>query len=378
MEFKLVNHEVIAQSTVTLDTLPEGVKDIWANEMWKQGYQGEDVVVAILDTGCSMTHPDLNGQIIGGRNFTTDYNNDPNNYSDNNFHGTHVAGTIAAKKDGQGLVGVSPNVKLLILKTLDSTGNGVLTWMLQALKYALAWRGPKGERVRIVNMSSASKLSFSTIHDVIKQMEAEGIVVVAASGNVGDGEANTDEIGYPAYYPEVVAVGSYNMWGQVSTFSNSNNQIDLIAPGENIVSTWHIDHGYLKLSGTSMAAPHVSGAMALITNKLDQAFGRKATPKELYDELIDSCTVSLDVPKTLQGYGALKFINASKRPVNKVKVSSVHFEDALLWLKNKGMFNTPDYWRTYAVAGKTVKGELIREALIKIYIVQALQAQVDE
>lgn len=380
MDIRLLDYTIgTILPAVSSETIPEGVKDIYAGAMWDRGHTGNDVVVAVLDTGC-YAHPDLQGQIIGGRNFTTDYAGDPNNFSDNHFHGTHVAGTIAGVKgNGIGVIGVAPNVKLLVLKVLESDGSGGVYNIIRAIDYAIAWRGPQGQQVRVISMSLGALFAPQDLHEAIKRADAADIAIVCASGNIGDGNGDTDEINYPAYYPEVIAVGAYDFWGGVAPFSNSNNQIDLVAPGVNILSTDNTG-GYVYASGTSMAAPHVAGALALIANKLDKAYGNRATSRELYEELINRNTILLDVVSTLQGYGSLRFIGAVDVPIKKIKIADVDFEQALTWLgaPERRMFNTLDYWRNNAVKGKTVRGEYMREALIKIYIVQALGAKVDE
>lgn len=379
MNVRLVDYKVTESVVGTIvDQIPDGVKDIYASDMWEKNYTGNDVVVAILDTGC-YPHIDLQGQIIGGKNFTTDYNSDPTNINDNVFHGTHVAGTIAAiRGNSQGVVGVAPNVKLLILKVLDSSGSGGVYNIINAIDYAINWRGPQGQKVRIMNMSFGTPSAPSLFYDAIKRADKAGISIVCASGNSGDGNEITEEVNYPAYYPECIAVGAYDLNGNIAYFSNSNNQIDLAAPGVNIYSTDN-SGSYMYSSGTSMAAPHVSGALALIANKLDKAFGRTATSAELYNELINNTTMYLDnVSKTKQGFGSLRFVNVDQITTNKYKVSDINFEDVLKWCVENKMFNTPEYWRNNAVAGKTVRGEYMREALIKIYIVQGLKGEVEQ
>ncbi|WP_084146541.1 S8 family peptidase [Paenibacillus wynnii] len=376
MNVRLLEH-IVGTSSSSAEVTPDGVQDIAASAMWDRGYDGSEVVVAVLDTGCN-NHPDLAGQIKGGKNFTTDYGGDSDNFSDNHFHGTHVAGTIAAVRgNGIGVVGVAPDVKLLVLKVLSSDGSGGVYNIIEAIDYAIAWRGPQGQRVRVISMSLGTIWAPQDFHDAIKRADAADIAIVCASGNIGDGNSETNEVNYPAYYPECIAVGAYDMWGGVAYFSNSNNQIDICAPGVNVLSTSN-SGGYVYSSGTSMAAPHVAGALALIANKLDKAFGRHATSRELYEELINRNTILLDVASTLQGYGALRFVGAATMPVKKVRISDVDFEAALSWLKDHGMFNTPAYWRNNAVVGKTIRGDYMREALIKIYIVQGLGAQVEK
>ncbi|MEN7423875.1 S8 family serine peptidase, partial [Bacillus licheniformis] len=130
-----------------------------------------------------------------------------------------------------------------------------------------------------------------------------GVLVVCAAGNEGDGNDRTEEYSYPAAYNEVIAVGSVSLTRESSEFSNANKEIDLVAPGEEILSTLP-DHQYGKLTGTSMATPHVSGALALIKSAEEEAFKRKLTEPELYAQLIRR-TLPLDYSKALIGNGFL-------------------------------------------------------------------------
>lgn len=120
--------------------IPPGVQLIHAPEIWEKSEKGNDIVVAVLDTGCDVNHVDLKDRIIGGRNFTEDYGNDPNNYLDNNGHGTHVAGTIAATENDIGVLGVAPLAKLLVLKVLAGDGSGNYQHIIDAIDYAISWR----------------------------------------------------------------------------------------------------------------------------------------------------------------------------------------------------------------------------------------------
>ena len=138
---------VKALETTSEEIIPTGVQMVNASYMWDRGITGKDIVVAIIDTGCDTDHPDLKDQIIGGRNFTSDDNGDPNIYEDYNGHGTHVAGTVAAQKNGQGVVGVAPGAKLLILKGLDRRGSGSLEGLISAVNYAIE------QNVDIISMS---------------------------------------------------------------------------------------------------------------------------------------------------------------------------------------------------------------------------------
>lgn len=281
--------------------IPRGVSMIHAPELWENN-AGENVVVAVIDTGVDVHHPDLQGAIIGGYNFTTD---DSTAYHDENGHGTHVAGTIAAQQNNIGVVGVAPKAKLLILKVIDAGGTGRLDWMIQAIHYAISWRGPNGERVRVISMSLGGPHDPAE-HEAIQEAVASDILVVCASGNYGDGDATTDEYSYPAGYPEVVSVGAVDFDANPASFTNSNPEVDLVAPGVNILSTF-LSGSYAELSGTSMATPHVGGAAAILINKAEKEFCRAFTEPEIYAQLVKH-TRTLNIDRRIQGNGILDLL----------------------------------------------------------------------
>ncbi|MED1559485.1 S8 family peptidase [Bacillus paramycoides] len=247
--------------------IPYGIDTIKARQLWETGRKGEGIVIAVMDTGCDTTHPDLEGSIIGGYNFTDDDEGNPEVYMDYRGHGTHVSGIIAARENDIGVVGVAPRSKLLILKTINKTGKGKYENVIKAINYAIDWRGPNNERVSIINMSLGGTLHDDELYRTIKQARKQGILLVVASGNDGDGKGDTSEINYPGFYQEVIQVGSIDQNEKLSSFSNTNINLDFVAPGSNILSTY-LDGRYAKLSGTSMATPHVSGSLALIINTI--------------------------------------------------------------------------------------------------------------
>jgi len=283
--------------------IPEGVQLINAPALWEEGKKGEGVVVAVLDTGAQTTHPDLKNRIIDGRNFTSDYSGNVNNYNDNNGHGTHVAGTIAAVEDNTGVLGVAPLVKLLVLKVLKKDGGGTYQGIIDAIDYAIAWRGTNGEKVRVISMSLGGKADVPELHAAVIRAVNNNILVVCAAGNEGDGKHTTDEYSYPGAYAESISIGAIDLNKKLAPYSNSNENVDLLAPGSNILSTY-LNGKYARLSGTSMATPHVSGALALIINKEEKAFGRTLSEAELYAQLIRR-TVSLGFNKKNEGNGLL-------------------------------------------------------------------------
>jgi major intracellular serine protease len=290
--------------------VPYGVTMIEAPEIWEQSDKGKGVVVAVIDTGCQTDHPDLQSRIIDGRNFTTDYSGDSANYSDNNGHGTHVAGTIAAILDNKGVVGVAPEANLLVLKVLSGSGSGNYEWIINAIHHAIEWEGSNGEKVAVISMSLGGPQDVPELHEAIKRALDHEILVVCAAGNEGDDQEDTVERSYPGSYNEVVQVGAVDLHGKIAPFTNTNDEIDLVAPGVNILSTF-IEGKYARLSGTSMSTPHIVGAAALLINLSEKEFKRKLTEPEIYAQLIKR-TVPLGYQNSAEGNGIISLAFVDK------------------------------------------------------------------
>ncbi|MGL5312941.1 MAG: S8 family peptidase [Peptostreptococcaceae bacterium] len=291
-EIQELNSDIINKASVTA-----GISMINAPYMWAKNYTGKGIVIAVIDTGCSTKHIALQGQIIGGRNFTTEDNSNPDIYEDYNGHGTHVCGTIAAKATAQGVVGIAPDSKLLVLKVLDKNGSGRLQSIIDAINYAVS------KNVDIISMSLGGKANDINLYNAIKTAVSKEILVVCASGNEGDNNPDTYEYAYPGSYNEIISVGAIDNNKLAARFTNSNKEVDLVAPGVNILSTY-LDNKYKILSGTSMATPHVSGALALIKQWSREEFKRDLSEVELYAQLIKN-TTELNIKRTLQGNGML-------------------------------------------------------------------------
>jgi major intracellular serine protease len=290
---RLFPYELVEQLE-TVNEIPKGVEIIQAPDIWPET-KGKGITVAVLDTGCDTNHPDLVDRIIGGYNFTKDDGGDSLKFEDYNGHGTHVAGTIAATLNNSGVVGVAPEANLLILKVLGKNGSGQYAWIIKAIQYAM------DQKVDIISMSLGGPNDVKALHDVIIEAVNQNILVVCAAGNDGDGKDSTDEFGYPGFYNEVISVGAVNLERKSSGFTNSNNQVDLVAPGEKIMSTY-LNGTFATLSGTSMATPHVSGALALLKVISNSAFERDLTVPELYSQLIKR-TVPLGNSPNIEGNG---------------------------------------------------------------------------
>lgn len=283
------------------EKIPYGVKMINAPDVWDKT-QGKGIVIAVIDTGCQIDHPDLKDNIIGGVNFTNDDDGEVDAFQDYSGHGTHVAGIIAASNNKSGIMGVAPNASLLILKVIESNGSSSNENLIAAIKYAISWRGALDERVSIINISLGGPNDDPELSIIINNAINNGIIIVAAAGNQGDNQEDTDEILYPGAYKGVYQIGAVDSNSNIAHFSNSNSEIDFLAPGINILSTFPLNN-YAELSGTSMAAPHVTGAIALLLslihgNSLD-------IPSTVYN-LLSIHSKSLGSHSSLEGNGLVQ------------------------------------------------------------------------
>lgn len=274
---------------------PYGVDMIKAKSIWPESKKGEGIKIAVIDSGCDINHDSIKDNIIGVRNFTDEDRKNQNIVIDRVGHGTHVVGIIAAKGQNNTVVGVAPDVGIYVLKAIDRTGSGKLSWVVNAINYAVKLK------VDIISMSLGMSQSNGKLERAIKEAINKDILVVCAAGNDGDGNSESFEYSYPAAYPDVISVGAVDKNGVPASFSNSNLAIDLLAPGVNILSTFP-NNQFAILSGTSMAAPHVSGSLALLKNWSYKEFQRNLSQRELYAQLIKH-TKLLDYSRTTQGNG---------------------------------------------------------------------------
>lgn len=215
------------------------------NDLWKLTL-GQNVKVAVIDTGVNYNHPDLKDNYAGGENFWK-----PGTPPlDDNGHGTHIAGTIAAVHNGFGVIGVAPKAKIYALKVLNKKGNGDLSLIVAGLNWAIK------NKMHIINMSLGSATGFEAVNRAVQAAVARNITVVCAAGN------ESSDVIYPAKLAETIAVSSMDAGNTFSYFSNFGREIDFIAPGSIIYSTAK-NGKYEFLDGTSMACPHIAGMAAL-------------------------------------------------------------------------------------------------------------------
>ncbi|MEW6161694.1 MAG: S8 family peptidase, partial [Verrucomicrobiota bacterium] len=282
--------------------------DIDAPEAWSVFNSAKNIIVAVVDSGIRYSHEDLagnlwrnTGEIAGNRrdddgNGVVDdiygYNGVANNGDpmDDNGHGTHVAGTIGAvANNGKGVAGVAWGVQIMACKFLDYTGNGQISDAIECINYA------RSKGAKIINASWTAPNYSSALNSALQAARSAGIIVVCAAGNEA---TNIDSYPiYPASYnlDNLVVVAAMTRTGLLDTaYSNYGvNTVDLAAPGTSIMSTWHTaDNAYMTLSGTSMAAPHVAGTLALM---------RAYFPNETVPQLIARLRTNIDPVPSLVG-----------------------------------------------------------------------------
>lgn len=207
-----------------------------------------NVTVAVIDSGICASHPDLEGRILEGWDFVQNDSTPQDDFG----HGCSVSGIIAANtNNGVGIAGVAPNAQIMPLRVLDSVGAGSYSNVASAIVYAA------DHDAQVINLSLGGASSSTTLENAVNYAIFKSVIVVAAAGNNG-----TEGALYPAAYPDVIVVGSVDSNLQHSSFSNYGSQIDIWAPGRDILTTKR-DGSYGLVSGTSFAAPYVAGAEAI-------------------------------------------------------------------------------------------------------------------
>ncbi len=227
---------------------PQKIKADWA---WNTTQGNHSVLVAVVDTGIYYTHEDLLGNYQSGG---FDWANNDSDPLDDNGHGTHCAGIIAATiNNSLGTAGLA-QVRVMAEKVLDYGGGGYYEWVANGIIDAT------NHGANIISMSLGGSGDSEVLHDAVRYAYNHGVLIVAAAGNAGSSDKS-----YPAAYDEVIAVAATDENDNTADFSNWGDWIELAAPGVNIYST--IPAGYASMSGTSMACPHISGVAALVWSR---------------------------------------------------------------------------------------------------------------
>ena len=230
-------------------TTPYGIRKVNATDAHADGDTAEGADVAIIDTGIDSRHPDLADNLGEGRAFTVGVSTPV--WDDANGHGTHVAGTVGAIGNDEGVIGVGPDVTLHAVKALNASGSGLTSDIAAGIE----WTADQGYEVGNLSLGGGST---STLRDACDYAQKEGTLLVAAAGNDGPCSGCVTA---PARYSACMAVSATDENDRLASFSSTGPEVEIAAPGDDVYSTYYLQ-SYTTLSGTSMAAPHVAGGAA--------------------------------------------------------------------------------------------------------------------
>ncbi|HEX3048297.1 MAG TPA: S8 family serine peptidase [Bacillota bacterium] len=270
-----------------------GPKDIHADLAWDKVSAGQlaNVTIAVLDTGINVNHEDLQSNLIPGYNMMAN-NANP---MDGNGHGTHVAGIAAAiVNNGKGIAGIAGGAKIMPVKVLDDSGSGSYSNIINGIKYAA------DHGANVISMSLGGQGFSQAMQDAVSYAMSRGVTVVAAAGN------DNGPVNFPGNCSGVITVGAVSQNNQRASFSSYGPEMDVMAPGVSIVSSYiGSPSNYTTMSGTSMATPFVSGVAALV-----KAANPKLLPADVA-KIINQAAVDLGTPgfDNYYGYG---LVNADR------------------------------------------------------------------
>ena len=301
-------------------------RNINVEQAWDET-KGAGVTVAVIDTGVSKV-PDLKTtKLVKGYDFV----NNKDDASDDNGHGTHVAGTIAqSTNNGYGVAGIAYEASIMPLKVLSSSGGGTIADIAESIKFAA------DNGASVINMSLGGGGASNMLEEAIKYAHSKGVTIIAAAGNEGRNSSS-----YPARYPDVISVSAIDAAGDKAGYSNFGAGVDISAPGggetgkiiQNTVDPRTGESVFVGFQGTSMAAPHVAGVAALVRSTgVD-------SPEEIRDILKQSARKVQEDHLNHFGSGHLD-ANAAVQLALKGKIT---FKDFFRWLRRSGYLN-PGFW----------------------------------
>ena len=319
-------------------------------------YTGKKVKVAVLDTGVDTEHRDLT--LAGGYcAFTSDCSSGVP-YDDNNGHGTHVAGIIAGKANGTGIIGIAPSVDLYSVKVLNELGVGTTGSIVRGIQWAI------DNDIDIMNLSITTTGYDAVMENTLKIAYEKGILLVGAAGNRGIEQPKGNSVTYPAKFDTVIAVGAVDEKLEKLPTSSKGTEVEIVAPGNAIFSTYPAEwdfldgkqDGYTLLTGTSMAAPHVTGVLALYKERFP-AMTNKQLRALLTGLSKDLGTAGRD---SNFGFGLLQYeriMEGSPNIVSTVETGKVHLldkntkENIKVTVNKKELKKNKNEWIFYGVKG---------------------------
>lgn len=309
----------VAPGIVDLDTLKtskgfvpmepkiSGIPSKWADT------RGQGVVVAILDTGIDESHVDLQGVVVDAADFTGE------GLTDENGHGTLMAGIIAGLPNGTGIIGTAPACKVASVKVMDRNGRGNNADICKGINWAVK------KKVDVINLSINGYESSPELNKAVHTAIAAGIIVICAAGN--DGGLNGNQNGLPAGYGSLITVGAHDRFGKPCVFTKVGPNIDFMAAGTYIWSTLP-GNSYACISGTSPAAAMVTGMASLILSYHKLNPGGQSPVDNTYDMKQHLCRLSTNPGSRdmQQGHGIIKPLMYADTSITMVKDSSITVE----------------------------------------------------
>lgn len=290
-----IRENVYGHSTASSQHMGWEIRKFNIDTNWIKS-QGQGVTVAVIDTGCDLDHPDIKDNLLQGIN-TIDSKSSP---ADDNGHGSHVAGTIAAVNNGIGMVGVAPKTKIIPIKSLDKSGSGTSV----DIANGIIWASENG--ADLITMSLGAPDQNPYISEAIDYAKQKGCVIFCAAGNSGPGK----DIMYPAKNKNTIAIGAIDSRLRRTDFTCAGNALDFLAPGQDIFSIVP-NNSYAIMSGTSMSNPYVVGCASLLLSYKRKTNKNLKLTTEDYIEYFKKCSIPLQdqkhQSKKYQGYGVLSF-----------------------------------------------------------------------
>jgi subtilisin len=350
-----VEEDAVVQATEYNNGGPQedwGVIKIGANVV-HQTNKGTNIRIAVIDTGINRLHADLKNNYVTGYDFVNK-DSDP---MDDNGHGTHCSGIIAAEINGIAVVGVAPEADLYAYKVLNSRGSGTISNIIAGIQAALS------AKVQVISMSLGSTSYSQSFYDACFVAKSSNVVVVAAAGNSGN-TASGSSVNYPAKYDCVIAVGATDVNDGLASFSSTGPEVDVVAPGVNILSDIKdvtpydgLNQDTGTMSGTSMACPHVAGTVALML-----AVNSKLTPTQI-ETILETKAVDLGDTgvDNLHGYGRIDAVKAVAQASVEIPASSmpIHVVNIDTQLKPASRNTYATATVTIADASNVVQGALV-------------------